>query len=72
MNPTKTIMLRFKPIEQITDKEMNEEVLTTDGKGHWGQGFVSKNTLRESYYCNTNAGNLLNRVKLYAVLPKGE
>ena len=62
-------MLRFKPIEQITEEEMNEEVVTTDGKGHWCEGIVTKDQ-RYGYDCTDKDGSILMDVKLYAVLPK--
>ena len=42
MDQNKTIMLRFKPIAEITEDEMKDEVLATDGKGNWLQGLITK------------------------------
>ena len=71
MNPNKTIMLRFKPIEQITDEEMREEVLATDGKGNWLQGLITKYSDTE-FSCYEIEGSCLDEVVSYAVLPKEE
>ena len=71
MNPTKTIMLRFKPIAEITEEEMKEKTLVTDGEGHWCEGFVS---LRENgeYYANCGEAGIMFGFTHYAVLPKDE
>ena len=75
MNPTKTIMLRFKPIEQITEDEMKEEVLATDCV-HWMQGslrFLKKPIFGiTGFACIDSGTNILGNIKLYAVLPKDE
>ena len=71
MNPTKTIMLRFKPIEQITEEEMKDEVLATDGKGNWLQGLITKYSDTE-FSCYEIEGSCLDEVVSYAVLPKEE
>ena len=71
MNPNKTTILRFKPIEQITDEEMNEEVLATDGKGNWLQGNITRYSDAE-FTCYELEGSCLDEVVSYAVLPKEE
>ena len=53
MNPTKTTILRFKPIWQITEDEMKEEVLAYNGK-EWMQGFITR--LDDVHYeCNSSS-----------------
>ena len=71
MNPTKTIMLRFKPIAEITEDEIKEEVLVTDGKGNWLQGLITKYSDTE-FTCYELEGSCLDEVVSYAVLPKDE
>lgn len=70
MNQNKTTILRFKPIEQITEEEMKEEVLCNSGTS-WCQGFV-KCFKGEFYTCFDPEGVALDEVELYAVLPKEE
>ncbi len=69
MNPTKTIMLRLKPIWQITEDEMKEEVLAYNGK-EWMQGFITR--LDDVHYeCNSSSiDEWLGDIILYAILPK--
>ena len=72
MNPNKTTVLRFKPIDEITEEEMKDEVLATDSDGSWLQGIVLINARNNTFYCDDNAGLKLRNIKLYAVLPKDE
>ena len=71
MNPNKTTILRFSPIAEITDDEMKEEVVTTNNRGHWCEGIITKDQ-RYGYDCIDKDGAILMDVKLYAVLPKDE
>ena len=68
MNPTKTIMLRFKPIAEITEDEMKEEVLATDCR-HFLRGKIN-NDKDYGFLCNDEFGRFLPNVTMYAVLPK--
>ena len=72
MNPNKTTILRFKPIAEITDEEMKEEVLATDGHGFWLQGLILSDD-ETNYDCIDNLfRRRINNVTMYAVLPKDE
>ena len=71
MNPKKTTILRFKPIAEITEDEMKEEVLATDGKGNWLQGNITRYSDAE-FTCYELEGSCLDEVVSYAVLPKEE
>ena len=70
MNPNKTTILRVRPISEITDDEMNDEVLCNSGIS-WVQGFV-KRVNNEFYICYDPEGVALDEVELFAVLPKEE
>ena len=73
MNPNKTIVLRLKPITEITEEEMKEELLTTNGV-NWMQGSVRflQNPIYgiTGFACIDSRTNILGDVKLYAILPK--
>lgn len=70
MNPTKTIMLRLKPIAEITEDEMKEEVLATDGFDYT-KGNVA--TDRDcNYYVESDGFGIIFNITHYAVLPKDE
>ena len=73
MNPNKTTILRFRPIAEITEDEMEEEVLATDCV-HWMQGslqFLKKPIFGiTGFACIDSGTNILGNIKLYAVLPK--
>ena len=62
-------MLRLKPIWQITEDEMKEEVLAYNGK-EWMQGFITR--LDDVHYeCNSSSiDEWLGDIILYAILPK--
>jgi len=69
MNPTKTIMLRFKPIAEITEDEKENEVLATNGEC-WLKGIIS-----DAYFglrCVDVCGDVIYQLTHYAVLPKEE
>lgn len=68
MNPNKTTVLRFKPIEQITEDERKEEVLATDCNGNWSQGKVYVEDY--GYSLLDQFLEIVDNIKLYAVLPK--
>ena len=70
MNPTKTIMLRFKPIEQITEEEMEEDVVATNGT-YWMRGRIDVFE-GGKYECMDEDGTWIEGVTHYAVLPKDE
>ena len=57
MNPTKTIMLRFKPIAEITEEEAKNEILVFNGVDYWNDT-VSLDVID------------LSGITHYAVLPK--
>ena len=69
MEPNKTTILRFRPISEITEEEMKEEVLAYNGK-EWMQGFITR--LDDVHYeCNSSSmDEWLGDITLYAVLPK--
>lgn len=71
MEQNKTYVLRLKPIAEITEEEMKEEVLATDGKGNWLQGLITKYSDTE-FSCYELEGSCLDEVVSYAVLPKDE
>ena len=70
MDPNKTTILRFKPISEITEEEMNEEVVTTDGKGHWCQGLIFNDEKHGVGCLGQKDDEGLFDLTLYAVLPK--
>ena len=70
MNPNKTTILRFKPISEITEEEMKEEVLACDCR-HFLRGKI-KNDKDYGFLCSDEFGRFLPNVATYAVLPKDE
>lgn len=72
MKKNKSYIFRFKPIAEITEEEMKEEVLATDGYGIWLQGLIMYDN-ETNYYCIDNLfRRRINNVTMYAVLPKDE
>ena len=70
MNPNKTIVLRLKPIGEITEDEMKEEVLATDCR-NFLRGKINNNK-DYGFLCNDEFGRFLPNVTMYAVLHKEE
>ena len=68
MNQNKTMILRFKPIAEITDEEMKEDVVATNST-YWMRGRID---VFESgkYECMDENGTWIEGVTHYAILPK--
>ena len=70
MKADKTTVLRFKPIDEITEDEMKEEVLACDCR-HFLRGKIN-NDKDYGFLCRDEFGRFLPNVTIYAVLPKDE
>lgn len=70
MDQNKTIMLRFKPIDEITEDEMKEDVVATNGT-YWMRGRIDAFE-NNKYECMDEDGTWIEGVTHYAGLPKDE
>ena len=70
MEKNKSYILRFKPITDITEEEMKEDVVATNGT-YWIRGRID---IFEGgkYECMDEDGTWIEGVTHYAVLPKDE
>ena len=59
MNPSKTTILRFRPIAEITEEEAKNEILVFNGVDYWN----------DTVFLDVIA---LSGITHYAVLPKDE
>lgn len=70
MDANKTYVLRLKPIGEITEEDMKEDVLATNGT-YWMRGRINVFE-NEKYECIDEDGTWIEGVTHYAVLPKEE
>ena len=69
MDPNKTYTLRLRPISEITDEEIKENVLATNGI-YWISGIVR--WINGQYECYDDELGRLFDITHFAVLPKEE
>ena len=69
MDANKTYTLRLKPIAEITEEEIEENVLATNGV-YWISGIVR--WINGQYECYDNELGCILNVTHFAVLPKDE
>ena len=70
MDANKTYVLRLKPIGEITEEEMKEDVLATNGT-YWMRCRIDIFE-NKKYECIDEDGACIEGVTHYAVLPKEE
>lgn len=70
MEKNKSYIFRFKPITDITEEEMKEDVVATNGT-YWIRGRID---IFEGgkYECMEEDGTWIEGITHYAVLPKDE
>lgn len=69
MDPNKTTVLRIQPISEITDEEIEENVLATNGV-YWISGIVR--WINGQYECYDDELGRIFNVTHFSVLPKDE
>ena len=69
MDPNKTTVLRIQPISEITDEEIKENVLATNGV-YWISGIVR--WIYGQYECYDDELGCILNVTHFAVLPEDE
>ena len=70
MKKDKTYTLRIQPIIEITDEQMEVEMLATNGHS-WCSGYVAMDR-NGDYYCESEDFGIIFNVTHFAVLPKDE